>query len=321
MKKITLFMSLTALLILSACGGNSGNATNKDSGQNQSKSVIYKSSEGILTCTLPSDWKSNGNGPDNFKMYGGIYKWSSKDIYKDIKHNYGFEPIDKVTKVQVDGLPALTIKEKFMQNVEKIKRTWMVYNGIDIIEIVVQSNTANWNDNVAKNIISKVKINKRAKNVTLSKSAEKDNNKNNYIKPQSFPEEYFKSIQGVFSSKKLLNENNINNGISMFKEIQNIDTTNMHGQSDEQMTKLFDNIAAKYGFSDLNNAINQTVTPAFLSVSILSMSSRVQSGKFGNYDFIKDFIRQNPISYDDLKFSYDNWDKIMELVTLTASKK
>ena len=315
MKKLTFIFGMAVILMISACGGSSNNDAKQDN--NSENQVVYNSDDGILQCTLPSDWKANGEGPNGMKMYGSIYKWSSGDIYKDIKHDYGFAPIDEVHQIEVDGLPALTIKEKFQQNEEKIKRTWLVYNGSDIIEIVVQAPTANWDDDIANSIISAVKINKRAENVELPKEVAKEK-KSKLVKPESFPEEYFNSIEDVFSSEQLLSDSGIDNTIALLKEVQSMETANMEGLDEVKKTAMLDSLATNYGFKSFDAAVNDNLVPALLNASILTMTTGKESTKVGDYDFIKDFINQNRVSLADLKYTYDNWDKVKELELYTT---
>ncbi|NOR45331.1 MAG: hypothetical protein GQ534_07060 [Candidatus Delongbacteria bacterium] len=246
MKKFIVLLLVVILSVLFlGCGGDSSKGkTEKVKEQNSEEKILnqYTSKDGVITAKLPDGWNNKGKGPDNYSMYAYVSD-NTGDIHKDIKTFDYQEQLDEVQEIKVDELPALTVKRKFMQREEMIGRTWLVYNGFDIIEVVVQSNTATWNDGIADQIISLIKINKRSENVTMPKPIEEKR----YIRPESFPvsiekfNDYY-SNEAVFTVDKIKQSTNI---YIALKDLQN------KGLSEEAAKVVSDSIYAANGLEDL----------------------------------------------------------------------
>ena len=161
----------------------------------------------------------------------------------------------------------------------------------------------------------KVKAKEMKKLIDEKNKTKEDQVANNakYTKTSVFPEKFFTSIKENLSSNELLNKQDLKNSISFLTKIQNIDTTGMTNLSETEKNAKIDSIAKTFGFANLDEVVNKCVKPALLSASILTMVGKIDPDKIANSEFIKDFISQNPVSYNDLKFTYDNWNMIIKL--------
>jgi hypothetical protein len=154
-----------------------------------------------------------------------------------------------------------------------------------------------------KNMLSKKEVEKQAKTTSNSNSK--------YVKPADFPEKLFADLSDVLSDKSFLNDRTLNNTIEILSELQNIN--NMKGLSEEAKKIKSDRIIKSFEYYSIDDLMNKSVKPAVLSASILTMANDIDPDEKIGGPFFKDFLSQNPVSLHDLKFTYENWDKVVKL--------
>ena len=159
-----------------------------------------------------------------------------------------------------------------------------------------------------------VKAEDMQKMIDESKKAaeeEKDaSSKSKFVKPAGFPEETFAELTEVLSDKSYLNDAKMDNAVKMFVEVKQL--TGLDSLSKDESTAKLDSMAKLYEFADFDEVITGTISPAMLSATILSLAAKSE-GQTGSQTMLKAFLSQNPLSLDDLKYTYDNWDKVMSL--------
>ena len=280
--------------------GNGSNEENKDE-QNDNVTGEYTSEDGLITAKLPNGWNNDGTGPNTFKVYSYIME-NTGDIHKDIVSDY-LELLDEVKEVKVDNLPALTKKEKFQQNKEMISRTWLVYNGTDIICIVVQSEEPQWDDNVAKNIASLIKINKRKDNVKLPAPIEKEK----YIRPESFPELVAESFKDYYLDKPaILSVENIEKSLKIYIVLKELGKEKINYEDEAQMAVL-DSIVTANGLEN-SEVFIKTIKIAYVAFDLINGFSKLdkletdtESYKI-SFEILKSMIEQTKICKEDIIF-------------------
>ncbi len=139
---------------------------------------------------------------------------------------------------------------------------------------------------------------------------EAQSSKSDFVKPDAFPEETFAELTEVLSNNSKLDETKINKTLQLFDDING--KAGLEGLGEEAKKAKIDSIAKQYDFASLDDAITGTIQPALLSATFLTLISKTE-GKTGSEEMLKAFLSQNPISLQDLKFTYDNWDKVMLL--------
>ncbi len=303
---------------LFSCGsGSEDKAKNEE--EQSTDHTEYSSKSGIVTANLPDGWKNDGTGPDSFTLYSYIMD-NTGDIHKDIIDDYA-ELLDEVKEVKVDGLPALTKKEKFQQNQEMISRTWLVYNGTDIICVVVQSEKEKWDDKVASDILKRIKINKRGANVSLPEPVEEKR----FIRPESFPEELAESFKEHYANNsKTLSIENLEKSTNIYLALKEIGKENLDN-IDEASKLVVDSLAKVNGFEDSKVFMN-TIKISFTAFSIINAFTELKKIESGSesykmsYDMIKSIIIQTEICKEDMQFVYNNWDICKEFVKNIEAK-
>ncbi|MCK5857532.1 MAG: hypothetical protein KAG64_08580 [Bacteroidales bacterium] len=307
-KSVFLFALLTAFLW--SCGGNSNEPDNNSSADQKSQETIsnqYKSKKGVITADLPDGWNNKGKGPNTFSMYAYVAD-NSGDIYKDIKTFDYEEQLGEVEEVKVDDLPALTVKKKYMQNEKMLGQTWLVYNGVDIIEIVVQSQEANWDDNIANEIISLVKIHERTEGVVLLPNPKRKMN----AKPDTYPEEFLSYFTDDFSSDSTLTISSVEKCTALFQFI-NDSIKEVNSENEEDKMKYLDSLAVVHGINNYESAIkiitvNNTAFKLFgTSMSFKEIDPNSEDFKISS-EILTAIISQTGISENDMLFQYDNWE-------------
>lgn len=143
---------------------------------------------------------------------------------------------------------------------------------------------------------------------TIEKQAK---TKSKYVKPTDFPEKLFANLSDVLSDKSFLNDSTLNNTIKILSELQSIN--NMKDLSEEAQKAKSDSIIKSFEYYSIDDLMNKSVSPAVLSASILTMANDIDPDKNIEGSFFKDFLSQNPVSLNDLKFTYENWDKVLKL--------
>ena len=156
------------------------------------------------------------------------------------------------------------------------------------------------------------KVIEESKNAEKGKEEKKEaqRSKSDYVKPDAFPGETFAKLKEVLSDNSKLDETKLNKTLRLFDDIN--DQAGLEGLSEEGKGAKIDSIAKQYDFASLDDAITGTIQPALLSATILTLVTKTE-GKTGSEQMLKAFLSQNPISLQDLKFTYDNWDKVMLL--------
>lgn len=313
MKKLIVLLLVAGIFIFYSCGS----AEDKGKNKNDSKEEVaqnYQSSTGNLIVELKDGWtkgQTGIEGPEGHKLYAYNFE-SSGDIYEDIDDDYS-EKLDEVKEVNVDGLPALTIKRKFMQNEVVMQRVWLIYNGIDVILFAVQAPEAKFNDEIALAVIPNVKITERQENVELPSKA-----KEKYVKPANFPEDIANKLTDLYAENVILTDDIINKVQTALQAIQNYDNEGFDFENaDEAANQLVDSIAKANGVDGWYQ-IEKTVSVAFTSAGILlPLMAHLDSIDENSVDYaasidiVKSSISNYNISLEDLKYCYENWDKVV----------
>lgn len=301
---ITVFAFLSILVI--SCGSDKSN----DSSQEQDKaenSSVKAFSDQYLSVDLGDDWTVSEYGAHNRTYSIFSFKVDSKgNIYDDFNKDH--EQVGEVSETTVDGMPAITRLQKFMQNSMKKGRVWLIYDGTNVISFNVAADENKFDDAMAQSIATKVKILNKGQNVKLptSKKAE-------FSKPDTFPEETINKLGDALSDNNLLTEETINKAMAVLKTM---------GQTNKEELKgnAADSIASQYGFSGLNDMLDKTLKPAITCATILNMIKNSKGQKTDATEFLKDFVSQNQVSVADLKFTYAHWDLVMKLYAVSNKK-
>lgn len=321
MRNFALLFMVVFFLGLFSCGSGSEDKAKNEEEQTTGNTVgEYSDADGVVTANLPDGWKNDGTGPDSFKLYSYIMD-NTGDIHKDIVTDDWVDLLDKVKEVNVDGLPALTKKEKFQQNQEMISRTWLVYNGTDIICVVVQSEKEKWDDSVASNILSRIKINKRKGNVSLPEPVEKEK----FIRPESFPEIIAESFNEHYvNNPAILSIENIEKSTQIYLAIKELGEENLN-YSDDASKLVIDSVVNANGLED-SQVFLETIKVSFVSFDLIKAFTELKKIESGSetyklsYDMIKSMIIQTEISKEDIDFVYNNWEKCKEFVKNIEAK-
>ncbi len=317
MKKQIFSFVLILSIFMWSCGGSTDKEAISDVDNEQSGS--YVAIDGLITAEMPDDWTKDGKGPNTFSMYSFLMDEGS-DMHKDIIHDYGFPVIDKVAKVKVDGLPALTLKEKFSQNEAMIGRTWLIYNGTVVINVTVQSEEANWDDAVAKQIIALVKISQREANVQLPAPIEDSR----FMRPETYPEKALAKFDEHYVENSILTLENIQASINIYKAF-NDSTNKSEGLSEEQKKEFVEEIVTSNGLKSSEEYLKiLTVTATCLkliklAVELNDLKENSEAYKM-SYVITTAIITQGNINKDDIRFFYDNWDISTECIKLHKIK-
>ncbi|RLD70756.1 MAG: hypothetical protein DRJ10_20055 [Bacteroidetes bacterium] len=321
MKNLALLFMVVFFLGLFSCGsGSEDKAKNEEEQSTDNTAGEYSDADGVVTGNLPDGWKNDGTGPDSFKLYSYIMD-NTGDIHKDIVTDDWVDLLDKVKEVNVDGLPALTKKEKFQQNKEMISRTWLVYNGTDIICVVVQSEKEKWDNHVASDIIARIKINKRKGNVSLPEPVEKAK----FIRPELFPETIAESFNEHYANNSaILSIENIDKSAKIFLALKELGKENLN-YSDDASKLVIDSVVNTNGLED-SQVFLETIKVSFVSFDLIKAFMELkkiekdsESYKM-SYDIIKSMIIQTEVNKEDILFVYNNWDTCKEFVKNIEAK-
>lgn len=308
MRNLVLLLMVILSISLFSCDGGSKEKTKQVESQSINNTAFsgYSAEDGLITIKLPDGWKNDGNGPNGFKVYAYIMD-NTGDIHKDIIDEYA-ELLDEVKEIKVDGLPTLTKKEKFQQNQEMISRTWLIYNGKDIICVVVRTEMAQWNDSVADNILSGIKINKREENVELPKPFEGKK----FIRPESFPEQIVESFNESYATSAVLSVKNMEKCSTVFQALKGLEKENVE-YSDAASVLLLDSVATANGLENYEQFI-KTVKVSSVAFGLFAAFTEMEKLEKGSESYkmsstiLQSMITQTGTSKEDLKFVYNNWD-------------
>ncbi|RLD23294.1 MAG: hypothetical protein DRI71_05645 [Bacteroidetes bacterium] len=317
MKNLTFIISLAALTLLLACGGSSTSTEEKATTVSDQESTANIYSNDGLSIELNSDWEGK-KGPQNHSLWGYAME-SSGDIYADLNDPYS-EDLDELEEVKVDGLPALTVKRKFMANESKIARKWFIYNGIDVYEFSVEAPEADFDDNLAKGLINDVKIANRTKNVALPTVK-----KGKFEKPTSFPSEKVQELADLFAKEAVISEELLNNTSKLLSTINALSESNPNIQIEGENVKIevLDSLAQNSGLEDWHQA-EKVISATYLSLAVVATLKELQDANEENalaLDIAKSLISQGGMSIEDLNYTYENWDKVVDFVNLLEKNK
>ena len=308
MKKTAIFFMMFAfssMLIISCGSDKSNDASQTTEETNNASAKAY--SDQYLSVDLGDDWIVSEYGAHNNTYSMFSFKVDSKgNIYDDFNKDH--EQVGEVSETTVDGMPAITRLQKFMQNTMKKGRVWLIYDGTDVISFNIATDENNFDDAVAKSIAAKVKILNKGQNVKLptSKKAE-------FSKPDTYPEATINKLSDALSDNNLLTEEIINKAIDALSSMQQMN-------KDEFNDNVADSIAVQYGFGGLNDMLDKSLKPATTCAAILNTIKNSEEQNTDITEFLNGFISQNPVSAGDLKFTYEHWDLVMKLYTISSKE-
>lgn len=308
MKKITfIFAIFFATTLFFSCGNGDKEDDKQKTETNKNEENTYTDS--YVSIELDSDWDiSQGNAINkktNYSVFSfGVY--SSGNIYEDFLVDH--EQVGEITETTVDGMPAITRLQKYKAKEKKLGRVWLINNGTDIISFNIDAPENSFDDKVAQEIIKNVKVLNKGKDVKLHVAkAEKT-----YYKPDVFPEEILNQYTDSYSKEVLLTVEKLQNAINLMDKLNNLDTSIVNKFSDEENTAYNDSLFNSYSFNNMEDLINNTYQPAFRATIVFSLFEGKDTDMVEDA-LIKDMISQNPVSYEDIKFTYDNWDLVVQL--------
>lgn len=320
-KSILSIFVVLAVLFTYSCGGSSDKDKNEsgktEKGENESKTK-FSISDGLITADFSEKWEAgetNAKGPDSWYLYSYIIEdcdniWeAAEDIHNEV--------LDEIKEVKVDGVPALTLKTKFMQNEEKISRSWYIYNGKDVILFVVQSNTEIWDDAIAEEVINAVKVNEREEDVVLPEKPIPEQ----HIRPEEYPEAGVAIFDDFYGEVDYLDEEGLKKSIKVYKELQDLKENSEYTEEDV-LLKTDSILTSEYGEGNGEEYAKSTgycmaIYGAMQSFNeIQNLDEESQDYEF-LYSILKAAIEQLGYSKNDIRFVYDNWELCRELVELT----
>ena len=306
---LTLFATL--LIIGTSCGGDNKTG-NKDSEEETTTHQDGKFSalEGLITAQIPDQYTIEGEGinaKDDHRLY--ITVDNDREFYDIMDHDFA-EIIDPNKEVKVDGLPALTNKYKYQANGDMIARTWLIYNGTDQIQITVQAPLSGWDDAIANDLITYMKINERKSNVNLPEPMEEAY----HIRPETFPEAGLKMFEDHLSEEVVLNTDAINNAMAFHKAMTMLKKEDIKDSEEEQKAYL-DELAIENGLNDythfeqivMSSNIAYTFMGSFLEIEGIDENSADHEL---SYDILKSAVEQGHLSLADVRFVYDEWELV-----------
>lgn len=324
MKKLfTIVLFASALSFLLSCGGNSNDensATDSDS-KNEKVENKLSAKDGLVTAIVPEEFTIRGEGIDaegDHRLYITID--NDREFYKVMEYDYA-EILDPNKETEVDELPALTNKHKYQANGDMIARTWLVWNGIDQIQITVQAPAENFDDEIANSLIKLIKINKRDGDPTLPEPVEEAR----HIAPEAFPENGIMLFEDYLSQDVVLDIEKIANAMKFFDAMIGMDSTDISEEKTEM--EVLDELAVENGLENFAQ-FEQIVMSSNAAYSLMHSFNDIQELDAESddykmtYDIIKSFIEQSKLSYDDAKFVFEEWDQVKPfIIQLEENKK
>jgi len=275
----------------------------------------------LVTAIVPEEFQVRGEGIDaegDHRLYVMID--NDREFYKIMEYDYA-EILEPNKETKVDGLPALTNKHKYQANGDMIARTWLIWNGIDQIQITVQAPAKKINDETAKTLIDLIKINKREGNPELPEPKEEAR----HIAPEVFPEDGIMLFEEYFSKNIVLDLEKITNAIKFYDAMVNLDSTDIADKEIEQ-DALFNELAQECGldnyaqFEQITMSSNAVYSLMHSFNEIQEFDAESEDYKF-TYDIIKSFIEQSKLSYEDIRFVFNEWDHVKPFVLQLENHK
>ncbi|MFP4664796.1 MAG: hypothetical protein ACLFM1_10250 [Bacteroidales bacterium] len=324
MKRFPLIITIFTLAMFSACGGGESSDDSKQEkqqGKDKAEQTDFSAKGGLITGDIPDKYTIEGEGiraDGDHKLY--IMIDNDRDFYKIMEYGHA-EILDENTETDVNGLPALTNKHKYQANGDMIARTWLVYNGIDQIQITVQAPAENWDDAVADDLISHIKINEREDNVNLPVKKEDEK----HIRPDEFPEAGVDVFAEAYSDEQHLSKEFIQKIMETYIALQEMeaDTSNMAA---EDIGNMKDSIMQDaYGWEsdqDFYKGLGYCLSAYDFMTDYASLQD--MDAESDDYKIMKDIMmtatKQMGFSKADVRFVYDNWELCKELFKTTEKK-
>jgi hypothetical protein len=318
MKHLTLTTILVGLIFLfSSCGGGKQeNQAKTNTKEDQSELRNFTAQSGLIIGeNIPESYTIE---PTRIVAAGDIRLWTmidnDRDFYKIMEYDYA-EILDPNKETKIDGLPALTNKHKYQANGDMIARTWLIWNGIDQIQITVQAPAENWDDNIAEDLISYIRITEREGEPTLPKPKEDPK----HIVPTVFPEEGIMLFETHLSKDAILTTKKIENAMRFFEAMISIDSTDYANNEEIDHQAVLNQLAKENGLKDYTSfeQITMSSNAAYSLMhsfnDIMEMDKESEDYNF-TYDITKSFIEQANLSYSDIRFVYDNWESVKPFV-------
>ncbi|HKK68390.1 MAG TPA: hypothetical protein VJ946_09260 [Bacteroidales bacterium] len=315
MKKLPLIITIAALAMFSACGGgDSSDNSKQDKQEEKSEQTDFLARDGLITGDIPEKYTIEGEGINadgDHRLY--IIIDNDSEFYESMEYDYA-EMLDENKETEIDGLPAITNKRKYQANGDMIARSWLVYNGIDQILITVQAPAENWNDAVAEDMVSYLKITERGDDVRLpvKKEAEK------HIRPDEFPEAGVDVFADAYSDELHLSEELIQRCMDTYNGIHDL-TVDTVGMSGEEMQHLTDSLMNDvYNWEDVKTYYT-SMGYCLGAYDFMTDYASLQEmdAESDEYKVMKDIMmsatKQMGFSKADVRFVYDNWELCKEL--------
>jgi len=322
MKKIFLFILFASTLsLILSCGGETSDKKSDNETKTENQETKLSVKDGLVTAIVPEEFQVRGEGIDaegDHRLYVMID--NDREFYKIMEYDYA-EILEPNKETKVDGLPALTNKHKYQANGDMIARTWLIWNGIDQIQITVQAPAENFNDEIVNSLIELIKINKKEGDPVLPEPKEEAR----HIAPELFPEDGIMLFETYFSKDVVLDVEKIANAMQFFDAMVSLDSTDISEDEAEQ-GEVLNNLAKEYGldnyaqFEQITMSSNAAYSLMHSFNEIQTLDAESDDYKF-TYDIIKSFIEQSKLSYDDVKFVFEEWDQVKPFVLQLENHK
>ncbi len=311
MKKLALIVGLSLIFGLYSCGGGDSKKEEKNAGKAQSSNKTVTFSTNYLSIELPAGWVVSQYGAHNAEGFS-IFSFSKGRSGGDLRDGFNkdHEVISEDTETTVDGLPALTRKQKYMQNEVKILRTWIIDDGKNLISFNVAAPEKVFNDKTAEELVKKVVIKNHYKTKgDEGKKAAK------VTKPAAFPQKTFNEVSDIFSENTVLSDETIANSVKALKALKAFEGA----MDDSRGAAIADSVVKANGIDNLEKLTTKILPTAYTTITVLKLMEKAESSdndveRNMAMDMIKSFVTQNNISAADLKYAYDNWDNVAELM-------
>ncbi|MEA1874650.1 MAG: hypothetical protein U9N51_09535 [Bacteroidota bacterium] len=314
MKKLFLFILIasTASLLLS-CGGKTSEKESKEKTKTEKQENQLSLKDGLITANVPDEFQVSGEdiiAEGDHQLYVMID--NDTEFYKIMEYDYA-EILNPNKETKVDGLPALTNKYKYQANGDMIARTWLIWNGIDQIQITVQAPAENFDDELANKLIKLIKINKQEGEPVLPEPKEEVR----HIAPETFPEDGIMLFEEYFSEDIVLDVEKIVNAMEFFDAMVSLDSTDI--SEEKPKMEILDELAVENNLENYAQ-FEQIIISSNAAYSLMHSFEDIQeldneSADYKmTYDIIKSFIEQSKLSYDDVKFVFEEWDQVKPFI-------
>ncbi len=313
-KQIVLWLLVGMIMVFAQSCGSNDKAEQTEEKKEAKKSGAFSAEGGLLTADVPDQYSVEGAkilAEGDIRLYSVID--NDSDFYKIMEYGHA-EILDTNKETEVDGLPALTNKHKYRTNIDMIARTWLIWNGIDQIQITVQAPAENWSDEIAEDLITYIKINKREGSPELPAPKEKAA----HIVPEAFPEEGILLFEDALSQEAVLDLDKISRAMSFFEAMVNLEEMDIE-EPESGPESALQELALEHGLADFSE-FEQITMSSNAAFSLMHSFVEIQEMKEGSeaykftFDIIESFIQQAKLSYQDIRFVFDEWDHVKAYV-------